>query len=142
MRQYKHIVSASIDMLIIVDNNYIYQEANHAYLNYRGLRRADVIGRRVSDVIGRETFENGIKQQMDLCLSGQDCNHQVWINVPNRGSRYLDAHYTPFRRKDGLITGIVIVIRDLTEHKKIEDKLRANEERLHAISDQSNTANQ
>ena len=138
--QYEQIVSASIYMLLFVDNHYIYRAANHAYLNYRGLRRVDVIGKHVSEVIGHEAFENGIKQHMDLCLSGLEGNHQVWMDVPNRGLRYLDAHYTPFKEKDGSITGIVIVIRDYTEKKKIEDTLHASEERLRAIYDQSNDA--
>jgi len=39
------------EMIVVVDRNYRYLIANRAFLNYRGMKREDLIGRRIQEIL-------------------------------------------------------------------------------------------
>ncbi len=58
-------------------------------------------------------------------------NQEEIIRSPTTGElRYRQVNATPVRSKDGRIIGSVSVVRDITDRKAAEEKLRASEERL------------
>jgi PAS domain S-box-containing protein len=133
LQKYEHIVSASADLLVFVDKDYIYQAVNDSYLNYFSKHREEVIGYSVSEVLGQDVFETRIKPNMDRCLSGQHLTYQIWIDYPTKGRRYMETHCAPFQESDGSISGVAVDIRDITEHQQAQEKLQRHNELSQAL---------
>ncbi|MFQ5757672.1 MAG: PAS domain S-box protein [Acidiferrobacterales bacterium] len=130
LRRYESIVSATSDFMSFVDTNYIYQAINTSYLRAFGKKRKQIVGHHMAKVLGEDVFYKVIKPNVDHCLAGNQVNYQLWLNFPKKGRRYLDIHYDPFRDTEGSISGVVVVVRDITESQHAEDQLRKSRERL------------
>nr|CAX83922.1 Sensor protein [uncultured bacterium] len=127
LRRYAAIVSASRDHMAFIDTGYIYRAVNQTYLDCHGLPIEAFVGHSVAALFGEEFFGR-IKALMDHCLKGERINYQGWIDFPVAGKRWMDVSYFPHHREDGEVTGLVVVSRDATERKFMEDELRASEE--------------
>ncbi len=47
----------------------------------------------------------------------------VLVTKQREGCRYVSASSSPIRDRDGIIIGVVLVFRDITELKKLEEEL-------------------
>jgi len=127
LRRYKHIVSASQDMMAILDKNYSYLAANPAYLKAFDKSSDEVIGCSVSDVLGEEFFRTVTEPYAKRCLQGKEVHFQQWMEFPAHGLRYMDVHFHPYQSRTGEVIGFVIDGRDNTEQKRTEQALQASE---------------
>ncbi len=127
LRQYASIVSASKDHMAFLDQDYIYRAVNNAYLESHGLFVQDIVGHSVSELLGESIFAE-IRGNLDLCLSGHTINYQAWFNFATLGHRWMDVSYFPYHAPNEAVTGLVVVSRDITDRKQMEDELRASEE--------------
>ena len=123
LRQYERIVAASNDHMAMIDRNYVYQAVNDAYLNSLNKAREDIIGNSVPELFGQAFFEKNQKSNIDRCLAGEVVRYQAWVDFPISGRRYMDVTHYPYLEEDGSITGYVVNARDITEQKRLEDKL-------------------
>ncbi|MBF0127988.1 MAG: PAS domain S-box protein, partial [Magnetococcales bacterium] len=127
MRRYAAIVSASKDHMAFLDCHYVYRAVNDAYLEHHGLALHEIVGHSVSELLGAETFGH-IRDNLDLCLQGEVINYQAWFVFAHSGRRFMDVSYFPHRMENGQVTGLVVVSRDITDRKQMEDELRRSEE--------------
>ncbi|MBF0213560.1 MAG: PAS domain S-box protein, partial [Magnetococcales bacterium] len=127
LRQYAAIVAASRDQMAFLGYDFVYRAVNHAYLAAYGLRRHEIVGHSVRELLGEETFGR-IRGNLERCLKGESINYQAWFDFPISGRRWMDVSYFPHLRRDGMVEGIVVVSRDGTDRKLMEDELRQSEE--------------
>lgn len=123
LRRYEQIVSASSDFMAFTDSEYRYQAVNTAFLEAFNIQREDIIGYNVSQVLGTDLFETRLKPRLNECLTGKRVKFQHWLEIPERGSRFLDVHYDPYRDTDGSIIGVVVNVRDITEARALSERL-------------------
>ena len=140
LRRNERMVSASRDMMALIDKSHCYVTANAAYAEAFGTTADAIIGRHVSEVIGKKVFALRTKAHMSRCLMGKRVNYQHWMELPGQGLRYLDVHCDPFIDTDGNITGIVEDIRDLTEHKQAETELQQHQQQLRKLASEMSLA--
>ena len=133
LRLHEKMINASQDAISLLDGNYRYQVANHTYSRYTGLAKEEIIGRTVSEVLGRNVFENYAKANLDRALAGESVHFQYWIDTQAKGRIFWDAYYAPYCLDDGKPSGVMITARDITTQKKIEKTLEGNETRLRRI---------
>ena len=126
LREYERLVEGLEEKIMVVDREYRYVIANRAFLNYRGLRREHVIGHPVSEIVGLELFEKTIKEKMDECFSGKTVRYELSYLYPELGKRALSASYFPIEGPAG-VDRIAMILRDITEHKRAETRLREYE---------------
>ena len=63
LQEYARVVEGLDEMIVVVDREYRYLIANHAFLKYRELEREQVIGHRVEEIVSKEAFERLIKKK-------------------------------------------------------------------------------
>ncbi len=117
--QYKRMVEGSEDMMAAVDRNYHYLVVNSAFLKYHHLKNEQVIGHKVSEVLGEKVFREKIKPYLDKSFQGEAVHFDMVNNYPYLGSVHLNINYYPLE-KNGEVDGIVAVMRDTTQHKENE----------------------
>jgi len=136
LREYERVVEGLVDMIVVVDRDYRYIIANRSFLNYRDMEREQVIGHRVDEVLEKETFQSIVKEKMDECFSGKIVEYEMKHDYPKLGERALFASYFPIVGPTG-IERIACVLRDITERKRAEEKLRKSEDRFSKVFRQS-----
>jgi hypothetical protein len=57
------------------------------------------------------------------------------VRQPGRADRWVSASAAPLRDAGGVVRGAVIVLRDITERKRAEEQLRADERLLQSVLD-------
>lgn len=82
LRQHEHMTSSTDDLMWLVDQNYVYQAVNDAYLRAHDKKREEIIGHSVADLVGAEKFDKFIKNKLDQCLAGEVVRFQGWLDYP------------------------------------------------------------
>ncbi|MEO0985831.1 MAG: PAS domain S-box protein [Cyanobacteria bacterium J06639_14] len=117
LRRYERIVSATVDGISLVDQDYIYRAVNQTYLERTSRTRNEIIGHSVAELNGEEAFLQQIKPEFDRCLAGEIIYYEDWFDYPNMGRRFVSVRYVPYREVDGTISGVLVTTSDMTEHK-------------------------
>jgi PAS domain S-box-containing protein len=89
----------------------------------------EIIGNPIVDVIGQEAFTH-LHPRFEQVLSGRVVRYEEHIEFRGIGPRWISAVYTPTLGADGLPDGWVAVVRDVTEHKQLEQSVRESEQRF------------
>lgn len=132
LREYEKVVEGLQEMIVVVDRNYRYLIANHAFLNYRGIQKEDLIGRSVSEVLNPGVFEEVIRPKFDECLKGKVVTFEMKYTYPGLGTRDLFISYFPIEGRDG-VDRIACILQDVTDRKRAEKALRDSETRYRLL---------
>lgn len=134
LREYERVVEGLEEMIMVVDREYRYVIANRAFLKYRDREREQVIGHCVAEVLDEEFFATAIKERMDECFRGKVVEYELSYGDPRRGKRDLFASYFPIKGPAG-VERIAVVLQDITERKRAEERLREYERVVEGLED-------
>src|SRR5262249_48065037 len=120
------------DLVARYDCNRRFLYANSAIESALGLGRADIIGRTQREV--------GLPEDLiaiyDASLAGVFASgepHKVEFQLAlASGERQFEAHHVPELDSTGAIGSVLCVARDITEHKRVEDELKGQQQILDA----------
>ena len=121
LRMYEKIVSATNDMIALMDTNYRYILVNESYVTVFGKNKDELIGKTVENLFGQE-MSSKLKPKLDLCLKGETTVFETWYNYPQAGRRYMSVQYAPWVQ-DNVIEHVVVSGRDITNIKRAEEQL-------------------
>ena len=134
-RSNQFIVNASRDFMTLINRDHIYEAANEAYCQAHQKSPVDIIGKSVAEVWGKVLYEAEVKEYLEFCLTGHQVRYQGWFEFATLGRRYFDVIYYPYYDQDRTVTHAVVVSRDNTHYKQIEEQLRRSEQRYRLVSD-------
>ncbi len=130
LREYKKIVDLTTDHMSLIDTNYIYQTVNNSYLKAHNKKRKEIIGYSIVELLNNDIFENLIKPQIDLCLSGKIIKYVDWFDFAGIGKKFMEVSYVPYFNNNNKISGVLVVSRDITKSKKAEQNLQQQNKEL------------
>ena len=130
LRNYERIIATSREHMSLIDHCYVYRAVNDAYLEAHNHQRQEIVGQNVAAMLGRETFENMVKDRLDRCLAGEEVRYQGWFKFSGIGRRFMDVAYYPVVEPEGAVSGVVVNSRDLTLQHEAEEALQQVNEKL------------
>ncbi len=120
--RYRSLVESTEDSIYLVDRDFRYIYMNRQHLKRLGVTNEDIIGKQYSEFHNRAAtldFINKVQGVFDTGISTQHEHHS------NRDGRYFLRTLSPVRDVNGDIFAITVISKDITERKRMEDKLRA-----------------
>ena len=108
--------------LVMVDKDRRYLFANQTYADILGLSDANIVGKRVADVLP-DLYEEQVKPRLDRALSGERLTYELRVPSHSRTGHehFYEVIYEPRRIESGCY--VVVVIVDVTERRKAQEFL-------------------
>jgi PAS domain S-box-containing protein len=130
--QIQLINSANV-LFSLVDKEYRYVIVNDEWCSVFGLKREDVVGKKISAILGKKEFDKEVKPRLDKVFKGKTIHYQHCIK-----DYYFDRYIYPYR-KGRKIFGAFTSSINITKRIQAEETLRASEFRnrtlINAIPD-------
>lgn len=123
LRKYKYIVSASRDLLALINRNYVYEAANASFLAAYRRSMEEVIGFTVPEILGESVFEEKVRPNLDRAFAGETIHYRELFEFSGWGRRTMDISYYPFLDDSGEPAAVVLHSRDITDTLLLEEKL-------------------
>lgn len=117
------------------DTDRRFKFVNQRYAERFGLSREDIVGERIKDVLGAAAYQ-AIESYVETVLGGQPVEFEIEIPYEQLGKRYMHCSYVPELSEEGMISGFVAVITDITESKLAEEALSQSEASLRLVISQ------
>jgi PAS domain S-box-containing protein len=111
------------DGICIIGRDYRYRRANPVYSRRWGKPADRIVGMYVSELLGVDAFEGTLKPYLDRCFAGEEVTFE-WISE-SRGRLHLAVSYSPLRPGSQEVEAALVIQRDLTEHMRASEELRA-----------------
>ena len=116
-----------------LDKNYRYQFNNKAYEICFGIKREDIYGKHLREIIGEKAFEQ-VRDNTRRALHGERMRYE-FINNHGEDPKIEEVTYVPDLEADGSPNGIYVLINDITDRKRVENEFRASKEFLDNVLD-------
>ena len=120
-------------MIGYIDDKLTLQFANHPFAEWLEVPRADLVGRKIIDLIGEERHQQR-EPNYRRALSGERLFFVSQFDHPTRGNVALQSDYVPWADVEGRIQGFLVIHQDVTEQRTAERALRESEERFRRIA--------
>ncbi len=138
--QYDHLLTAQVfqashDHISILGQDYRYRRVNPSYEKVHGRGSQDFVGMHVSELLGKEIFEKTAKPKLDQCFQGEEVHYEAWFRFADDQEHFMTVSYLPLMSQEKNIEEIVVIARDMTERKRMEEALQANQQQLRTILD-------
>lgn len=128
------IVSASSDMLAVLDEHCCYIAANKAYAKAFGMSPNELIGRCASTVLEKEIYESLKNTRNKQLEKGEEVKYNSWFNYPKTGRQYMSVAYSPIMDENATYKGFAVSARNITDLKIAEMEMRELNEKLERYS--------
>lgn len=109
------IANNSRSMLSIINREYTYEKVNATFCNAHSIKVESIIGKPLSEIWGKETFETKIKDNIDLCFQGNTIRYEANFNTPLFGNRFFEVVFRPITKDSGEILHLLAETFDITD---------------------------
>ena len=133
--EFARVMEGVEERIAVIDREYRYLTANGAFFRQKRLKKEQVIGRRVSEVLDPEIFENQVRPKLDECFRGKVVQFEMSLRDPELGEKQLAITYFPISGRNG-IDRAGCILRDVTQQRKATHSLQL----FRTLIDESNDA--
>lgn len=110
------IITDSVPFLIShIGADLRYRFANKTYRSWFGKGAEDIVGKKVSDVVGAPAYDK-VRRHLEAALAGETVAFEAEIPY-ERGMRWIQAVYTPDVDSEGRMHGFFTAVADISHEK-------------------------
>ncbi len=123
-------------MTAFIDRDQLVRFLNLPLAEYLEQPRKALIDRPVREMMGEDTYRDR-KPLIEAALAGE---HQFFVAEfphPSRGNVAIQAEYVPWRGPGGSVSGVVMLVNDISEQMVAERALKESEARFRRIANQA-----
>jgi two-component system, cell cycle sensor histidine kinase and response regulator CckA len=117
------ILDATMDVVVVFDSSRRFVLVNDAACSFYGRPRAELVGMRLDDFIGRERAERDWEDFLEPERVAQGMVEDVWDGEQDGSRLVLEVRATP----EFLPGRHLFVLRDITERRELEERLRQSQ---------------
>lgn len=124
LNDFQRLLMDAVPALIsYVDSDFHYVKVNRGYERWFGHPAAEVEGRSVREVLGDEAW-NVVAPKLRRALTGESIEYEAEVPYKDGGTRWVRVSYFPDFNAAERVRGIVAMVVDITERRRVEDELR------------------
>jgi len=135
LEEYKRFYENAQDIFFIIDKDGDVVEVNPKCTQILGYSREEIIGKSCEQFINPNDREI-VKKNISKVLNGKNVEYLVRIIAKNGKEYVMDAKMWPVIQ-NGEIIGAEGILRDITEKKELEERIRESEEKYRKIFERS-----
>ena len=143
--KYKSALDSLSDMVLIMDRERKILYLNPAFEKVTGVDRKEALGMLLDDLL--EKYRIVPKEEKDKIIErtkkgfekGKGAVDKEAVMIDREGNEFPVSYSASIIRHEGEVIGQVVIIRDITERKKLEEKLRETIEKLKASQEELST---
>lgn len=106
-----------------------YRFVNKRYEALFGLPAEQIVTMSVEELIGPEGYAT-VRPQLDKAFQGEACSFEYRLERQAGSPHWFSAQYVPDRDNQGKVTGLFILLADISQLKETEAALREREKQL------------
>jgi PAS domain S-box-containing protein len=132
----KLIMNASLDAIICIDSTGLITVWNIQAEKMFGWKEKEVMGKNLSDFIIPAQYRNRVTngyRQYDITGEGRILNKVIELTATNREGKEFPVELAIVHIEQGTSNFYCAFIRDITERKKAEDKIKFNADLLNTV---------
>lgn len=134
--QLRLITDAIPALISYVDREHRYRFVNQSYTDWFARAPEEIVGRHLSEVMGEAAYA-AILPNLERVFSGEEFEFEQLMPY-REGERIIHVSYVPdFDAATGKVQGVCALVRDISENKKAEARLRESEARFAKAFDAS-----
>ncbi|NOX16388.1 MAG: EAL domain-containing protein [Epsilonproteobacteria bacterium] len=122
VEHYKELANSVQNLVAYIDKEHRYIVVNKAYARFYNLKCEQIVKQKVEDII-KEKYQI-VKPLIQRALNGEFFTSVNGFKAQNDNRIYGEAKYAPYIDENNQIQGTVVVITDITESRKKEQKIR------------------
>ena len=123
-------------MTAFVDRDEVVRFINKPMAEFLEQPRHEMLDRPVRAMMGEETYRER-KPLIEAALAGERQFFVAEFQHPSRGKVAVQAQYVPWTAPDGTISGLVMLVDDISERVVAERALKESEKRFRRIANQA-----
>jgi PAS domain S-box-containing protein len=129
------LIDAIPDIVFFKDARGRHQLANKAFEEVFGMRREDVLGKAVEEILPPAVAEHCRKSDEVAMGNKKPVRGEEQATDKDGNRVILDTIKVPLYDESGNASGLVVVARDVTERKRTEDALKNSHDRFNTVLD-------
>jgi two-component system, NtrC family, sensor kinase len=120
--QYRSLVESADDLIYTLNQSVHFLSVNRYFIYLTGLEAESVLGKSLFEVIHYENPEE-IRQVVEtVMLTSQAIGREEQVTIRDK-VYWLDTKYKPIIPEEGLPEAVLVIARDITDHKLLETQM-------------------
>ncbi len=133
--KFRTLVRTAPDGIALTDAKGKIQEANRAFANILGYSREQTIDKYFFDLFEEKTSKKKAEEVLsDLIEKGKIRQREISSKTKDGKSLYLDVSLAPLRDEKGLLSGVIIITRDISLRIKYELELEDSKDKFRKLA--------